>query len=428
MFCAQKIQLFVDPVEISNTHSLTLYSHPRLSLLLLCFIGGVGGSAGAPADDPLGSQGALVMSDNGRCLFATNAGSDTITSFFIQGSNNGNNNNNNNNNNGSSDDSGDDDSGDSDDSGNGSNGRNGLRQRGVYDTDGSFPVSIAVHNELLYVLNAGGDGSITGFVMNPNNCRLTPIDSSTRSLSAGGTDPPFFVLSPSQISFSPDGDFLVAVVKGVEVGLVWVFPIQSSGRTRRGVVTPSNGFTPFGFDFDSNGNLLLSEAFGTAPEPPSSIGVSENTGAVTSYRINQDDASLEVISASVGNGQTATCWLQFSESSQCAYTTNNIANTLSTYQVNRRGQLNLVEGIADEVNAPIDHVIVGDFMYVLSTGHTLEGSTRTPQGDRREVGQPAMYVYRIDEGNCDIELEEVVLDGLPNESVTEFGVVGVAAS
>ena len=367
---------------------------------------GVGGSAKAPPDDPLGSQGPIALSDDQRCVFAVNAGSNTITSFLIQQSNNRNirnNNNNNNNNNNESTDA-------------------GLKRVGVYDTDGDFPVSVTVHDRLVYVLNAGEDASISGFRVNTATCQLTAINRSTKSLSLEGDNPPLFVVSPAQISFTPNGDFLIVVIKGEDDGTILVFPVLASGRTGTVQETVSEGFTPFGFDFDDNGNLLLTEAFGRAEQHPI-LTFELNTGAVTSYTIDDDSGSLEVISASVGNGQSATCWIQYSGT--CAYTTNNVGNSLSSYYVSDNGELEVAHDVAFELNAPEGLVVVDEYLYVLSTGHSLAEGEVTDQG--QEVGQPALYVFEVEDGSCDVTLRQVVLEGLPTEFVTEFSASGVAA-
>ena len=290
-----------------------------------------------------------------------------------------------------------------------------------YDTGGDFPVSIAIHGKLVYVLNAGNEGSIMGFrLVNTNKCRLVPINKSYRTLlQADGQDPPFFVISPSQISFTPNGSFLVAVVKGFEQGEIFVFPVSNNGRTGTPTITVAEGFTPFSFDFDRQGNLLLSEAFGAADDPPTSdAGPTDGAGAVSSYRITSG-GRVRTISASVGNGQSATCWLKYVDG--CAFVTNNFDDTISSYRVSGDGTLALQDSVAaDQINAPIDITIVDKFMYVLSTRHTLE------DGDSNQ-GQPAIYVYEVNRGRCSLSLLEVVEQGLPTEDETGNGVVGLVA-
>jgi 6-phosphogluconolactonase (cycloisomerase 2 family) len=87
--------------------------------------GGKGGMAAGSAADPLASQGALVSAEHGRVLLAVNAGSDSISLFRVHGDH--------------------------------------LWLAQVAASGGQFPASIAVHGDWVYVLNAGGQGSVQGY-------------------------------------------------------------------------------------------------------------------------------------------------------------------------------------------------------------------------------------------------------------------------
>ena len=109
-----------------------------------------GTEVGAPTD-PLSSQGSLTFDRRRRLPYAVNAGSDTISVFAVH--------------------------------------RTRLRLLQVVASGGRFPTSVAIHPSLVYVLNAGDEGSISGFRRNAND-RLTAIPGSVRSLDLGGTTPP----------------------------------------------------------------------------------------------------------------------------------------------------------------------------------------------------------------------------------------------
>jgi 6-phosphogluconolactonase (cycloisomerase 2 family) len=81
--------------------------------------GGTGTGAG------LGSQGALVLDNDGRELFAVNAASNSITAFKVR--------------------------------------PRGLEIEATVPSGGTTPISVTVHDDTLYVLNAGGAANITGF-------------------------------------------------------------------------------------------------------------------------------------------------------------------------------------------------------------------------------------------------------------------------
>jgi 6-phosphogluconolactonase len=346
----------------------------------------------------LGSQESIVLSPNGDCLFAVNAGSDTVTSFEVNS--------------------------------------NSLEASEPVLTNGEFPVSLAVSDELLYVLNAANGGSITGFNIG-KDCELDFIPGSVKALNAAripgfdfaGDNRPFFVVSPGQISFTPDGNSIIAAVKGTTEGILWVFPDASTGTLGVGEMTVSAGSTPFSFDFDSNGNLLVAEAFGEAPQPLNNVpdpGPTGMAGAVSSYSIASDGTLAINGDASVGSGETATCWVKYDGARSCAFTTSNGSGAISSYAVDGGGKLTLNLGAAALLDTPIDFSIVGDFLYVLSTNHLLGVTETTPEGDE-DQGRPSIYVYEI-EDNCSLKLQQVLFVGLPDEDTTIFGAVGMVAT
>jgi DNA-binding beta-propeller fold protein YncE len=163
----------------ASENSVLVYS--RNSNGLLTFRGPVSthGRGSGGILDPLQSQGSVVLSQDGSFLFAANAGSGTITTFRVDGF--------------------------------------GLDFVGATNSGGEGPLSIAIHGNLLYVLNIA---NITGFRILPGGT-LSAIPSSTHFLATvGGRD-----LGDSDIAFNPDGSFLV-VTERVANQIV-VFPVQA---------------------------------------------------------------------------------------------------------------------------------------------------------------------------------------------------------
>ena len=295
----------------------------RLTLAGQVATGGLGSGGEPPLEpvDALGAQNPLILSKNKRFLLAVNAGSDEISVFRVK--------------------------------------KDRLVLVNKVDSGGDFPVSLTLHRNVLYVLNSGGGANITGFKLGRHG-RLTPIPGSTRSLDAGGMSPPFFLVSPAQVGFSPWGDFLVVTIKRtIEIR---VYLVDADGRpSSQPEITTSNGTTPFSFVFSRRGDLIVVEAFGTGM-----VGEG-NAGAVSSYDI-APDGSLEVVSGSVSNFQTATCWIAANPSGRFVYATNNASNTISGYRLDRSGRLSLLD--ADGVTAltggaPVDLAITpnGRFLY-----------------------------------------------------------------
>jgi 6-phosphogluconolactonase len=253
-----------------------------------------------PATDPLASQGALIIGPGNQYLFAVNAGSNEISVLKIK--------------------------------------KTTLEVVDVVDSGGVRPISLALDGDLLYVLNEGGTPNITGFEVD-NDGTLTQLDDSTRPLIAGGT------ADPAQVGFSHSGDLLVVTDKAGN--RINTYTIDGDGLPSDPIGNASNGMTPFGFAFNNADTLVVSEAFGGAP----------NQSAVSSYEV-ADDGTLDVISGSVANSQTAACWIAITKNGKVAFVSNTGSGTISSYRINAEdGSLTLLNGAAANTgmgSAPID--------------------------------------------------------------------------
>jgi 6-phosphogluconolactonase len=258
----------------------------------------------------LGNQGGLILSNNHRWLFAVNAGSNDISVFRVT--------------------------------------NRGLNLVDVSSSGGAQPISLTFHRGLLYVLNDASD-NITGFVLG-NNGRLQPLPGSTRPLSGAGTD-------PAQISFSLDGDTLMVTEKATN--RIVLYSVDRIGYPGQPVVRQSAGATPFGFAFGKDHQVFVSEAFGGAA----------NASALSSYVVDEEDHSLNVISRSVGTTQTAACWVVLTPDGRLAFVTNTGSDSISSYRIAFNGALSLVNARAAATGGgPIDVTLSADgrFLYVLN--------------------------------------------------------------
>lgn len=292
--------------------------------------GGAGTGAG------LGNQSGLVISDDGQELVAVNAGDNTISSLVVTA---------------------------------------GIpRLVSRISSGGSRPISLALRGRTLYVLNAGGQGNITGFHLTPDGA-LVPIANSTQPLS-GAANP-----GPAQVGFSPDGGLLVVTEKATSQIVTYL--VGSDGRAGGPRVRPSSGSTPFGFGFTNRGQLLVSEAAG---------GVAGG-GALSSYA-PQADGSLTVVSGSVATLQGAACWVGITNDGRFAFTTNTPSGTISGFLVSAGGDLQLrdADGVTADAGAgsgPIDLALSRDsrFVYTLNGGTgEIAGFRVTPTGGLEQVG------------------------------------------
>ncbi len=294
----------------------------RLTRLGSFATGGLGSGGGL---DPLGSQDALRLSDDRRWLFAVNAGSDDVSVFRVTAG--------------------------------------GLELVDRFPSGGSFPVSVVQRGDRLYVLNIGGEGHLAGFTLGPDG-QSSPIPGSVLSLELRGGNPPNTGGAPSQVGFSPDGRWLLVVDKGRD--LLLSFPLDDQGRPGEPVVNPSAGQLPFAFRF-MDGYLVVVEIFGRSTSP-SAAGAS----AVSSYALGAD-GRLRRITASLPTGRTALCWID--AFGRYAWGTNTGDDTLTGFQVDRKGRVTLIggSGVALRLGAgrfPLEIAVTADgrFLYTLNAG------------------------------------------------------------
>jgi 6-phosphogluconolactonase (cycloisomerase 2 family) len=258
----------------------------------------------------------LVLSPNNRFLFAVNAGSNQISVLKIN--------------------------------------RDRLTMVDLVDSGGTRPISLTVYEDLLYVLNAGGTPNITGFTI-AGNGTLTPLAGSTQPLIGGMT------AGPAEVSFNTDGTLLAVTEKmGNRID---TYVVDENGLPSAPIDNPSSGMTPFGFAFNNSGTLIVSEAFGGTP----------NASAASSYSA-PESGILSVISGSVPNSQTASCWVVTTNNGKLAFVSNTGNGTISSYSVSPHNQtLTLANAVAGDTgmnSMPIDMALNNNshFLYVLLGG------------------------------------------------------------
>ena len=242
--------------------------------------GGLGGVLDGSVVDHLASQGSLALDREHHTLYAVNAGSDTVTVFRVSGDR--------------------------------------LTRRAVLPSRGSFPVSITVHRDLVYVLNARDGGSVQGFRRSADGLR--PIAGSHRALGLDASATPEFVNTPGQVAFSPDGSQLLVTTKA-NGNQVDAFTVGRSGAPSASpTVNNLPGAVPFAISWDRFGRVVLAEA---------------GTNSVATFRLARDGV-LHAI-ATAATGQAATCWIV--RSGRGFYASNAGSATLSGYRVGGGGQL-----------------------------------------------------------------------------------------
>jgi 6-phosphogluconolactonase (cycloisomerase 2 family) len=273
--------------------------------------GGLGGVLSGSVADHLASQGSLTYDSGHGLLYAVNAGSNTVSVFSVDGD------------------------------------RLTLRQ--VLRSGGKFPVSIAVHGNAVYVLNALAGGSVQGFLVGDG--RLTAVPAWRRALGLDPNATPQFTNTPGQVGFTGDGTQLVVTTKFNGTSLD-VFRLgRDGGLVGDAVVTPQPGAAPFGFVGFGPRTLLVADS---------------DVNAVATVGIGTDGTATTLGAADTE--QSATCWV--TRVGGFLYASNAGSNTVSGFRINSDG---LLSSIADTPTdpGPVDSAASADgrFLYVQTGGN-----------------------------------------------------------
>ncbi|HXZ62803.1 MAG TPA: hypothetical protein VEG62_08675 [Acidimicrobiales bacterium] len=267
---------------------------------------GLGGQLNGSVADHLGSQGSLAYDPAQGLLYAVNAGSNTVSVFSVQG--------------------------------------DALSLRQVVGSGGVFPVSVAVHGNLVYVLNAQGGGSVQGFVSFWG--KLLPLPATNRNLGLTiPTDTTQYTHTPGEVAFSPDGSQLIVTTKA-SGNSIDVFHVGPWGWLSPPVVNSEPGAVPFAVTFDSTGHLVVANA---------------GTDSLTTYTLSPGGTVTPI--DTLGTGAVATCWLTTAQG--FLYAVNAGSNSVSGFTSSPSGSLSLL-GATGTDPGPVDasSSAGGQYLYV----------------------------------------------------------------
>jgi 6-phosphogluconolactonase (cycloisomerase 2 family) len=290
-------------------------------------------AGGAGTGRGIGSQGALQITSDGKYLLAVDAGSNQISVLRI-----------------------------------GADG--GLKPvgGGPVSSGGNEPVSIAVHDGLVYVANAGDGGSnYTGFTLNAGG-HLRPLAGSTVPLPDGST--------PGDILFNGDGTRVVGVRVGTS--LIDSFTVDADGLLTSAPGSPfaAQGPGPFGSEFRPTDptELYVSNAHGGA-----------GNGTVSAFADGGDGTLSSIGSSPFADFQTAPCWVEISHDGTFLFTVNTASNSISSYEIGSDGSLSLIGSTT------------------LATAHAgAEDARLAPDGGSLwvvDTGAGALSAFAVDGGN-----------------------------
>jgi DNA-binding beta-propeller fold protein YncE len=305
--------VFVQTDETNGNHVAAYRQHSdgSLSLAHSYATGGTGGVLPNSVIDHTASQGGVTYDAAHKLLYVVNAGSNTLSVFSVHGA------------------------------------RLDLRQ--VIASGGRFPVSVAVHGDTVYVLNAQEGGSIQGYAISGRTLFRIPTWRRTLGLDATLTN---FTQTPGQVAFSPRGNQLLVTTKA-NTNSVDVFNLA----------------VPFAIAFDEHGRVLVADA---GPAAVTTLDLHPN-GTLTA-------------TSTVVTGQGGTCWVI--RDGRFLFTTNPGGSSVST--------LTLHNGAAPTVTAAtttdagtVDPAVSydGRFLYVETGANGIVDEFRVNgDGSLTEIG------------------------------------------
>ncbi len=305
----------------SPANSVLQYQSGPSGVLTLA---GTYSAGGAGTGAALTSQNAVVLTQDGHWLIAVDAGSNQVSVFQV-------------------------------------NGGGSLTLAEAVGSQGTTPISVAVNNDVVYVLNSATP-NIAGFTLS-NNGKLTFIPGSIQPLSGIPAS------SPEDIGFVNSGPGgppalggSVLVVTEKAAGVIDTYTVSKSGIASGPTVIPSNGGGPYGFATTQQGYLILTEA---------------GSGSLSSYDVSNTGALMTISGAipDFGNAGSSTgpapCWVAVSSNGQFAYVSNAHVGTISVYGISGEGTLTLDSSISAHTLIPtLDLTVSSDnqHLYVLNGG------------------------------------------------------------
>lgn len=248
------------------------------------FAGGSGTGSSIP------SQGAIQISSDGRYVLAVDAGSNQISVLRIR-----------------------------------PDGTLRLVSDRVVYSNGSDPVSIAEHDGLVYVANAGsGNSNYTGFVLTRGG-HLLHLPGSTFALPDDA--------QPGDVLLNPTGTNLV----GTRVGTSQIdsFRLGAFGQLMPAPGSPfaAQGPGPFGSEFSPTDprQLFVSNAHGGT-----------NAGTVSAFSVAGDGTLSSMGASPFADNQTAPCWVEITRDGRFLFTVNTASADISSYAIAPNGTLTLL--------------------------------------------------------------------------------------
>ncbi len=290
---------------------------------------------GLPLTD---SQGAVALSPDGRVLFAVNTGSNTVSTFLVDGAS--------------------------------------LTFVSTLDSGGEYPLSVtASANGVGYVANVDPDEANKGSAGKENLVGFRYDTDGRLSALAGAVYPLTPRGLPATIAFSPSGTQLVVTER--ESRNLLTFPVAADGTLGERTRTASPGVNPFGLAITRSDVAIVSDFGDPGAEP--AIGSS-----VSSYTIaGKDSAGIN----SYANRQLGSCWVALSPDDTVAYVTSAVSQSVTAARVGPDGSVTALETKAPKLPGfGLDAMVSPDGKNL----YVLEGTPKDPASLDR------VMAYRIE--------------------------------
>ncbi len=224
-------------------------------------------------------------------------------------------------------------------------------------------VTIAVHNDLVFVGNSGAVSNYTGFRLNDGG-HLRPLGT-TFSLPTG--------TQTGDVLFNGDGSKLVGTRVGTGVGapmlpsVIDSFTVDRNGQLSVAPGSPvaAQGAGPFGSEFrpTNASQLFVSNAHDGAGK-----------GTISAYDVTSSGVLNAINGSPFADLQTAPCWVEITHDGSFLFTVNTAVPSISRFSIAADGTLTLLSG-ATSFNDPLglgpeDARLgpTGDKLWVVDTG------------------------------------------------------------
>jgi len=258
----------------------------------------------------------LVLSPNGKLLFVTNVGSNSVTSFRVKGDR--------------------------------------LVRVQTVPSGGQQPTAVDAQAGLLYVSNAGS-ATLTGYRY-ASNGRLTAISGSAINLSSP-------TALPASVKIDPQGQYLISTSRVGNCtqpcdgpGEIRRYPL-SGGVPGTPVVYPPTYYRPYAAEILKNDTFLVADEgkFPTKTDD-SIISTFNGTGSSTSPI------------STTPTGVTTTCWFQLTKDGRYGFASAAVGGAVTRFSLGSDGKVTVlgteqIPGVASDPGISRD----GKYLYVLST-------------------------------------------------------------